>query len=428
MRGVRVVGEGRAVRRDAIFVNLKDRRILGGRTFFVRHEKTMSDAANAGVHEGDGRRPTWAEIDLDALAENYRAVRRRVTAGVRVMCVVKADAYGHGAVECARRLAEEGVEWFGVATPEEGSELRRAGIEQQRILVFGGFWKGQEGICLEDKLVPVIYRADMAESLDTAARDAGVVADVHVKIDTGMGRLGVRYDEAAEFAAQLNQLANIRVNGVMTHFAAADDPDRDCYTDDQLKRYRDALAAFRAHGHRPELEDLANSAATFAHAATWGNMVRPGGVLYGLWRDVLPKSLADATSLRAVMSLRSRVVLVKSLHIGETLGYGCTFEATREMLVATLPVGYHDGYVRGLSNRGRVIVRGQYAQIVGRVSMDLTLVDVTDVPGIAVGDVVTLMGADGALSVPAEDIAKTAGTLSYEITCGISARVPRIYK
>ena len=171
---------------------------------------------------------------------------------------------------------------------------------------------------------------------------------------------------------------------------------------------------------------MANSAATFAHTETHGNMVRPGGVLYGLWRDVLPP-LADTPRLRPVMSLRTRVVLLKRVHAGETLGYGCTFEAPREMVVATVPAGYADGYARGLSNRGRVVVKGRLAPVVGRVSMDLTLVDVTGVEGVRVGDRVTLLGAEGPLLLPTEDLARTAGTLSYEITCGVSARVPRRY-
>jgi alanine racemase len=372
------------------------------------------------------RRPTWAEIDLEALAANYQAVRRLVAPGVRVMAVVKADAYGHGAVECARRLEREGADWFGVATPEEGIELRRAGITRP-VLCFGGCWAGQEESCIGERLVPVVYRLDMAAALDAAARAAGVSADVHVKIDTGMGRLGVRYDEAAEFAGKLSELRNLRVDGVMTHFAVADDPDRDCFTSDQVARFGEALEAFRAHGHRPTYEDMANSAATFAHPETWGNMVRPGGVLYGLWRDILPPLAEKTPALRPVMSVRSRITLVKRVLKGETLGYGCTFEASRETLVATLPIGYHDGYARALSNRGRVIVRGTYAPVVGRISMDLTLIDVTDVEGVETNDVVTLLGTDGGLAVPAEDLARTAGTLSYEITCGVSRRVPRRY-
>jgi alanine racemase len=210
----------------------------------------------------------------------------------------------------------------------------------------------------------------------------------------------------------------------MTHFAAADEPRRDCFTTEQLGRFREAAAAFRSRGFNPTYEHMANSAATLAHPEARGNMVRPGGVLYGLWRDVLPP-LADAPELRPVMSLRTRVTLLKRVHAGETLGYGCTYEAAREMTVATVPAGYADGYARALSNRGRVIIRGEYAPVVGRVSMDLTLLDVTGIDGVRVGEQVTMLGADGGLLLPAEDLARTAGTLSYEITCGVSARVPR---
>lgn len=376
--------------------------------------------------EMSGQRPTWAEIDLDALASNFRWVRERVGSNVKVMAVIKADAYGHGAVNCARRLSAEGAEWFAVATPEEGIELRRASVKQP-VLCLGGFWEGQAELCIKESLVPVVYRLDMVAALDRAARDAGRVADVHLKIDTGMGRLGVRYDEVGEFADALKAFKNIRVDGVMTHFAAADNPDMNCFTDEQVARFRQAVGLLRERGHKPTFEDMANSAGTFAHPASWGNMVRPGGVLYGLWRDILPP-VPEPPPLRPVMALRTSITLLKKVHAGETLGYGCTFEASREMIVATLPIGYNDGYVRALSNRGRVIVRGSYASVVGRISMDLTILDVTDVQGVAVNDRVTLMGEDGELAITAEEIAKTADTLSYEITCGISKRVPRIVK
>lgn len=372
-----------------------------------------------------GNRPTWALVNLDSLAANFHFVRRHVNAEVKIMAVVKANAYGHGAVQCARRLAIEGADWFGVAAPEEGIELRESGIKQP-ILCLGGFWEGQAELCLRFNLVPVVYRIDMAESLDRTARDAGTVADVHVKIDTGMGRLGVRHEAAAEFADALAAFKNIRVDGLMTHFAAADDPDKDCFTKDQSTRFRDVVNIFRSRGFNPTYEDLGNSAGTYAHEMAWGNMVRPGGVLYGLWRDILPPT-TESLPLRPVISLHSRIMLLKRVPKGETLGYGCTFEASRETLVATLPIGYHDGYMRALSNRGHVIVRGTYASVVGRISMDLTLIDVTDVQGVSLNDQVTLLGEEGELSVSAEELAKTAGTLSYEITCGISERVPRIY-
>src|SRR5437763_3196867 len=199
----------------------------------------------------------------------------------------------------------------------------------------------------------------MVEALDRAARNAGRRADAHLKIDTGMGRLGVRYDEVREFADALKAFENVRVDGVMTHFAAADNPDMNCFTDEQVARFKQAVGVLRERGLRPTFEDMANSAGTFAHPDSWGNMVRPGGVLYGLWRDILPPS-PTPPQLKPVMSLRSRIMLLKRIHKGETLGYGCTFEASKETLAAVLPVGYNDGYVRALSNRGRVIVRGAY--------------------------------------------------------------------
>ena len=372
-----------------------------------------------------GHRPTWAEIDLDALAANFHLVKDRVGQNVNVMAVVKANAYGHGAVECARRLQREEADWFGVALPEEGIELRAAGITKP-ILCLAGFWDGQANLCLQHKLVPVVYRLDLIEEFNRAAHERGVVADVHVKIDTGMGRLGVRFDELVDFANSLKRLQNIRVDGLMTHFAAADEPSCGPLTRDQVGRFENAVAAFREHGFEPNYRHLANSAAIFAQHSARGNMVRPGGVLYGLWRDILAPS-DRGEKFQPVMSLHSRITFLKWVPQGETVGYGCTFEASRKTLVATIPLGYDDGYMRALSNRGHAIIRGIHAMVIGRISMDLTLIDVTNVPGVQLDDEVLLMGHDAGLSVTAEDLAKTAGTLSYEVTCGIGERVPRVY-
>ena len=374
------------------------------------------------------RRPTWAEIDLNHLAANFKRVKQRVGPVARVMAVVKANAYGHGAVSCARRLVNEGADWFGVALPEEGIELRSAGITQP-VLCLGGFWPGQAAACIQHQLTPVIYRLDMLEALNQAASNAGVVTDVHIKVDTGMGRLGIRFDELSEFVAALECFRNVRIDGIMSHLAAADDASCQPLTRDQIQRFEDAVVVFRDHGYRPTYLHLANSAGIYGHRDAWGNMVRPGGVLYGLWRDVLPLSDNDA-ELLPVMSLHTRISLLKWVPPGETLGYGCTFEASRRSLIATLPVGYHDGYMRGLSNRAHVIVRGMYAPVVGRISMDLTLIDVTNVSGVEVDDQVTLLGRDrqnAELKIVAEDLARIVGTLSYEVTCGISERVPRVY-
>jgi len=372
------------------------------------------------------RRPTWAEIDLNNLASNFKKIRERVSPAARVMAIVKANAYGHGAVECARRLAKEGADWFGVALPEEGMELRAAGISQP-VLCLGGYWPGQAALCVQQRLTPVVYRVDMIEALNRAADNAGVVADVHVKVDTGMGRLGVRFDQLSEFVAALEPFRNVRIDGLMSHLAAADDAACQPLTRDQIQRFDDAVGLFRDLGYRPTHLHLANSAGVFGHRESWGNMVRPGGVLYGLWRDVLPLSISNA-ELLPVMSLHSRISLLKWVPPGETIGYGCTFEASRKSLIATLPIGYHDGYMRGLSNRAHVIVRGMYAPVVGRISMDLTLVDVTNVPGVEIDDQVVLLGSQNPeLKVTAEDLARISGTLSYEVTCGVSERVPRVY-
>jgi alanine racemase len=375
--------------------------------------------------EDNIRRPTWAEIDLDALADNLRVIRAEVGREVSVMAAVKADAYGHGAVRCARRLEAEGVDWFGVAMPEEGIELRQAGLSKP-ILCLGGFWAGQETACLRQRLTPVVYRADMIEALDRAARAAGAVADVHVKIDTGMGRLGVRSDDVRQFCEALSAVQNIRVDGLMTHLAAADDPAQEDFTRDQLKRFHQAVDLFRERGFTPSYVHAANSAAAFAYPEARGSIVRPGGSLYGFKRDVLPPKFGTV-QLRPVMSLRSRIMLLKMVGKGEKLGYGCTFQTTRPSLIATVPIGYDDGYRRALSNRGRAIVGGTFAPVVGRVSMDLTLIDVTDVPGVSLDDQVTLLGSDGPLAISAEGLAELAETISYEITCGISSRVPRTY-
>jgi alanine racemase len=377
------------------------------------------------MEDNTARRPTWAEIDLDALAENLRVIREQVGREVNVMAAVKADAYGHGAVPCARRLEAEGVEWFGVALPEEGIELRRGGITKP-ILCLGGFWEGQQKACLQQNLTPVVYRLDMIESLDRSARDAGVVADVHIKIDTGMGRLGVRTDDLPQFCEALSRFPNTRVDGLMTHLASANDPAQEDFTKGQLERFELAVKVFRERGFSPSYVHIANSAATFAYPPARANIVRPGATLYGFSRDVLPPNIATPRLL-PVMSLRSRIMLLKIVGKREKLGYGCSFETTRESVIATIPIGYDDGYRRALSNRGRVIVRGKFAPVVGRVSMDLTLVDVTDVPGVSLHDQVTLLGRDGELSITAEEVAELAGTISYEITCGISSRVPRIY-
>jgi len=369
------------------------------------------------------QRPTWAEINLDNLIHNFRVTRAALGHGVSIMPALKADAYGHGAIECARALERAGAEWFGVALPEEGLKLREAGIATP-ILCLGGFWEGQEQSLIAGRLTPVVFRLDLLERLDRAARSAEARVDYHLKVDTGMGRLGVPLSELDNFLEGAAPFENVRLDGVMTHLASADsDP---AFTEKQTAAFEKAVEMVRARGHRPTWIHEANSAGAHAYPQSRGNLVRLGGVLYGLWRDVTSKSVAPL-DWRPVMSLRTRITFLKSVAEGSPLGYGGTFVTKRESRIATLPIGYEDGLRRALSSRGQVIVRGQLAPIIGRVSMDLTLVDVTDIPEAAVGDDVVIIGKQAASQITAEDLAAHIGTISYEVTCGISERVPRIY-
>lgn len=372
------------------------------------------------------QRPTWAEINLDNLAYNFNSVKNFVGSDVKYMAVVKADAYGHGAVACAKRLETEGADWFGVALPEEGAELRRSGI-RKLILCLGSFWPGQEKLILNNYLTPVIYQIDRAEILNRAAQERGTVVDIHIKVDTGMGRVGVPFRCVREFVEKLKEFRNLRIDGLMTHLASADRLDENEFTALQINRFNEACDIFRGKGFRPSFLDMANSPGAVAHPESRGNMVRLGGVLYGLGGDVLPAEI-EKPELRPVMSLHSRIAFLKPVPPGETIGYERTFATERESLIATIPIGYRDGYSRGLSNIGRVIINGKYAPVAGRVSMDWTILDVTDVPEVKEGDEVILIGESNGLKVLAEDIARWTGTISYEITCGINGRVSRHYR
>ena len=371
-------------------------------------------------------RPTWAEINLSSLGFNFRSVKKFVGAHIKYMAVVKADAYGHGAVECARTLEAASVDCFGVALPEEAVQLRKNGIKNP-IVCLGGFWNGQENLLIENNLAPVIYRLEMAELLNRAAKVKGIVAEIHVKVDTGMGRIGVRFDEINQFAERLKKYKNLNLRGLMTHFAAADDLSQNEFTILQIERFYKAVEIFESKGFRPVYKDLANSPGAIAHEKSRGNMVRLGGVLYGLGGDVIPAGV-EKPELRAVLSLQTRIAFLKNVPKGETLGYSRTFKTERDSIIATIPIGYHDGYTRALSNRSRVIVNKKYAAVVGRISMDWTIVDVTEIPNVKVNDEVILIGKQNNLQVSAEDLARLTDTISYEITCGISNRVRRIFR
>ncbi len=370
-------------------------------------------------------RPTFAQIDLDALAFNFRSTKQFVGDSVKYMAVVKANAYGHDAPRCAVKLEAEGVDWFGVAMPEEGVELREAGITKP-ILCLGSFWPGQEELIVHNRLTPVIYDEKVAHALHKYAVEKDLTIDIHVKLDTGMGRVGVRYDNAEDFAVTLKSLQNLTVTGLMTHFASAENPKENEFTGLQISRFNTACEQFRNVGHSPEWIDLANSPGAITHPESRANMVRLGGALYGLLDDILPVN-TTAPVLKSVLSLRSQIAHIKCVPAGESLGYGRMFTTQRDSLIALVPVGYADGYPRALSSNGKVIVKKQFVPVVGRISMDWTLIDVTDVSNAETGDEVILIGSDGECSISAADIAQEVDTIGYEITCGISSRVIKKY-
>ena len=369
------------------------------------------------------QRPTWAQISLPALKHNYQTIRNHLIPNTQLMAVVKADAYGHGAVECARALESINTDWFGVALVEEGVELRRAGISRP-ILCLGGFWRGHADEVISNNLIAVVHRLDQIEELNERARALGRSAGYHLEIDTGMGRLGIRMDELKEFARSLRQFDFVKLDGVMTHFASADSDVE--FTELQIANYESAIEILREIGLQPSWRHLANSAGIHAYPQSHRDLARVGGAMYGLTRDVLSPKLKPF-DLRPVMSLHSRIMMLKTVPAGTPLGYGLTFTTSRESRIATIPIGYADGLRRSHSNSGRVLIDGAFAKIVGRVSMDLTIIDVTDIPGVETGAEVILIGEQDGKRISAEDAAEQIGTISYEIVTGISARVPRVY-
>jgi alanine racemase len=361
-------------------------------------------------------RPTRAEILLDAIGHNLQVIRAAAPRQ-KVLAVVKADAYGHGVVPVARRLQAEGVDGFGVALAEEGIELREAGIDRA-ILVLNGINGGAHREIVAAGLTPVLYEIAEASAFEAVA--GGRPIDVHLKVDTGMGRLGVPLRELTAFLRELRRFPSIRIAGLMTHLSTADsDP---AYVAEQVAAFKRAEGLVRRFGHEPAVLHAANSAALFRHPETHFDWVRPGIAIYGY-----PGSSAIAPPLRPVMRWRTEVLQLRTLRPGESAGYGRSFRASTETRLATLPLGYGDGLLRSASNRGHVLIRGARCSIVGNISMDLTTVDVSDVPGVVIGDEALLLGEQVGTVLDARDLAAAAGTIPYEVLTNVSRRVPRLY-
>jgi alanine racemase len=367
-------------------------------------------------------RPTIAVIDMDALDHNFKEVVR-CAEGQRVLAVVKARAYGHGAVEVSQRLLMLGAEMLGVALVEEGRELRDAGIDAP-ILVMGATFPEQAEAMVSLKLTPAVFSLAVAQALSEAAHRRRTTINIHVKIDTGMGRIGIAPEDAPGYIAALQKLGSVSVQGLMTHFADADLRDKQ-FASRQMDRFEALLSALEAKKIDVPMRHAANSAAVLDFHRAFFTMVRPGLMLYGY--NPLEEGAIGA-DLRQVLSLVTRIAFLKKVPPGVPISYGRTFTTKRGSLIATLPVGYADGYSRGLSNKGVALVRGIRVPVVGRVCMDMCMVDVTDVPDVREGDDVVLIGSQGDERITADDIAAMTGTISYEVLCGISNRVPRIYQ
>lgn len=377
------------------------------------------------------RRRCWAEISLARLRENLQIVRRHVGAERKILAVVKANAYGHGAVPVARALAEAGADAFGVATVGEGMGLRQGDI-QQPILLMAGFYPGEEEEVLEHNLTVGICDLGQLERLEQAARARGRRVPCHVKLDTGMGRLGIPSEAVPQVLDMLTASRALALEGLYTHFAASEDF-TSSQTAQQVACFERVRGQFAARGLRPPLLHLANTGGIVARPETWGTMVRPGSLLYG-YLSFFKFDGADRTQefyqklpVRPALTLKAVIYLIREFPAEKPLGYGARFVTQRPSRIAILPIGYADGWRRGLSGHCRVIVRGRYAPMVGTIGMDLTEVDVTHIPEAQPGDEAVLIGSSGSASIAPTEPAQTLGSVASEILSGLGQRIPRIY-
>ncbi len=370
-----------------------------------------------------------ADIRLDALEHNMKEIRSKIDPQTGLMCVIKTNAYGHGAVVLARELLKMGANAFAVATVEEGIELRKSGITEP-ILILGFTSKNQYADVVAYDIMPTIFSYAMAKDLDAAARKVGKKASIHIKIDTGMSRIGFKVEEKTiREIVMISHLRNsLNIHGIFTHFSCADCDDP-AFTQEQYRKFRYICDSVEAAGVHIPVKHCANSAAIarfpeFQQAGI--NMVRAGIILYGLYpSDVITPDMID---LKPVMQLKSHVVHIKKLEAGTPIGYGATYVTPDTKKIATVSIGYGDGYPRAMSNKGRVLIGSQYFPIVGRVCMDQLMVDITDEKTeIRVGDEVVLVGKQGSHQIPVEEVADQSASFNYEFVCDINRRVPRVY-
>lgn len=375
-------------------------------------------------------RRTWAEIDMSALDHNINRIKSIMSPGQKLMGIVKADGYGHGDTFVARRLQESGYDWLGISSIETAVRLRKEGITIP-ILVLGYTPMHTVNIMEKYNVTQTVISMEFAEALQREAHKANCRIDVHIKLDTGMCRIGfqtddINFDESLENIIEVSKMPNLHITGIFSHHAVADayEDDHPAFTKMQVERFHKMVAALQANGVDVGLRHVANSATTIAYLEKHMDMCRTGNIMYGMLPSDECHGMID---LQPLMTLKTAVALVKTVQEGDQLSYGRTYTAPGERRIATLPVGYADGFSRALSNRGRVLVHGQFAPIVGRICMDQLMVDVTDIPDVRMGDEVVLFGRQGDTVLPVEEVAGLLGTINYEITCGITKRIPRVY-
>lgn len=375
------------------------------------------------IPESVGTRAVWAVVDLDNLAHNMRETRRIIPVGTMLMAAVKADCYGHGVEVCARTFLENGADRLAVATPEEGFQLRRLGFFAP-ILCLGYTPDYLFEKAIAEEIMVTISHKCQVDPLAKAAVKTGKEAVFHAKIDTGMGRLGFQPDnESVEQIVEAAQQKGLSLEGVFTHFAISDEKDK-TFTQVQYKKYTRTVEAIEEHVMVP-VKHVSNSAAIIDLPQYSLDMVRPGIMLYGYYPS--PHVDMDRIDLKQVMTLKAKISHVKKVSKGTGISYGLTYETSRESIVATIPIGYADGYKRALSHKGYVEVMKQRAPLVGRICMDQSMIDVTEIPNVAIGEEVTLMGMPGGVAPNGEEMADMLDTITHEVTCQVSRRIPRVY-
>jgi len=376
-------------------------------------------------------RPVWVEVSLKAITQNLRTVRRHIGPKPEILAVVKSNAYGLGAVPVTKALEKAGANRFGVTCSNEGIELREAGVRRP-ILVLTGFWPGEEKRFVEYRLTPTVTRVEDVKVLERAAKSARMKSRLrfHLKINTGMNRLGILPSELAAFASALADCRHLDLEGTFTHFASAEDFSAR-QTDDQERLFRECLDRMLSLGLSPGIVHMANSGAICARPSTWADMVRPGAILYGYYQSFDPphkgQEVRDRLPLEPSLSMRARIITLRDLPPGQSVGYSARFTTQRPSRIAVINAGYADGVMRQRTNRGCVIVRGRKVPLVGAISMDLTTLDVTDVPDVTLGDIVTIYGKDQNAEIKVSDVAHEIGTVTSDLLCALGRRVPRYY-